>query len=51
LRELEKKHARLERAIRDESSHPSSSDHAVRRLKRAKLELKREIERMKRQAV
>jgi hypothetical protein len=44
IRELDARHAALERMIAEEMSHPSSDDLRVRELKRQKLKLKEEIE-------
>ncbi len=44
IRELDARHAALERMIDEEMSHPSSDDLRVRELKRQKLKLKEEIE-------
>jgi hypothetical protein len=47
LHELEKKHQALEEAIREAVASPSSSDLDVAEMKRKKLQLKDEIERLK----
>jgi len=48
LSELEQRHQALKREIRDESSHPGSDDLKLAELKRRKLQLKDEIERLRR---
>ncbi|HTR13779.1 MAG TPA: DUF465 domain-containing protein [Roseiarcus sp.] len=50
LSELVRRHQALEEAILDEENHPASDDIKVRELKRKKLHLKDEIERLKHQA-
>lgn len=47
LSELERRHRALEREIQDEMSHPAADDLKVATLKRRKLQLKDEIERLK----
>lgn len=47
LVELEKKHQALENALEDAMAHPSVSDQEVADMKRRKLHLKDEIERLK----
>jgi hypothetical protein len=47
LSALEQKHKALERQIEDELSHPSADDIRVRQLKRQKLRLKDEINRLR----
>jgi hypothetical protein len=48
LPELERKHQALEREIQDEMSHPGTDDLKVAALKRRKLQLKDEIEKLRR---
>ena len=50
LNELVRRHQAIEEAILAEENHPSSDDIKVRELKRKKLYLKDEIERLKHQA-
>ncbi len=47
LVELEKKHQALENALEDAMAHPSVSDQEVADMKRRKLHLKDEIERLR----
>jgi len=47
LVELERRHQALEREIQTEQIHPSASDLKIRELKRKKLHLKQEIEKLK----
>jgi len=47
LVELERRHQALEREIHTEQIHPSTSDLKIRELKRKKLHLKQEIEKLK----
>jgi hypothetical protein len=47
LVELERRHQALEREIQGEQIHPSASDVKLRELKRKKLYLKQEIEKLK----
>ena len=47
LSELERKHRALEREIQDEMSHPGADDLKLAALKRRKLQLKDEIEKLK----
>ena len=47
LAELERKHQALEAEIAEEMNHPSSDDLKIRELKRRKLQVKDEIERIK----
>jgi len=47
LVELERHHQALEREIHTEQIHPSASDLKIRELKRKKLHLKQEIEKLK----
>jgi len=49
LSELVRRHQALEEAILDEENHPASDDIKIRELKRRKLHLKDEIERLKHQ--
>ena len=51
LSELERKHEALEREIQDAISHPSTDDLRVVELKRRKLHLKDEINRLRSEAV
>ncbi|MVA96391.1 DUF465 domain-containing protein [Nitratireductor sp. CAU 1489] len=46
LEELRRKHGELERAIDEALAHPSVDDLEINRLKRRKLALKDEIEKM-----
>jgi hypothetical protein len=48
LRSLEERHAVLERQIGEQDSRPRPDDSEVQRLKREKLRLKEEIEKMRR---
>ena len=48
LSELERKHQALEREIQDEMSHRGADDLKLAALKRRKLQLKDEIERLRR---
>jgi hypothetical protein len=50
LSELVRRHQAIEEAILVETSHPASDDIKVHELKRQKLHLKDEIERLKHQA-
>jgi hypothetical protein len=47
IRELDSRHASLERAIEDETSRPASDDLRLRELKRRKLKLKEELEQLR----
>jgi hypothetical protein len=47
LRSLEDKHATLERQIASEDARPRPNDDALGKLKREKLRLKEEIERLR----
>jgi hypothetical protein len=47
LVELERRHQALEREIQVEQIHPSASDVKLKELKRKKLYLKQEIEKLK----
>jgi hypothetical protein len=48
LAELERKHQALEREIQDAMSHPGTDDLKLAELKRRKLQLKDEIENLRR---
>jgi hypothetical protein len=48
LSELERKHQALEREIADEMAHPGADDLKLAALKRRKLQLKDEIEKLRR---
>lgn len=48
LRALEERHASLERQIQEEDSRPRPNELELQRLKREKLRLKEEIERLRR---
>jgi hypothetical protein len=50
LSELVRRHQAIEEAILAEANHPASDDIKVHELKRKKLQLKDEIERLKHQA-
>jgi hypothetical protein len=50
LNELVRRHQEIEKAILTEESHPASDDIKVHELKRKKLHLKDQIERLKHQA-
>ena len=50
LNELVRRHQAIEEAILAEESHPAADDIKVHELKRKKLHLKDEIERLKHQA-
>ncbi len=50
LSALEQKHKALERQIEDELSHPAADDVRVQQLKRQKLRLKDEINRLRKNA-
>jgi len=50
LSELVRRHQALEEAILDEENHAASDDIKIRELKRRKLHVKDEIERLKHQA-
>jgi hypothetical protein len=50
LSELMRRHQAIEEAILDEENHPSADDIKIRELKRKKLHLKDEIERLRHQA-
>jgi len=47
LVELTRRHQALEREIEGERNHPASNDNQLKELKRKKLHLKEEIERLK----
>ena len=47
LAELERKHQALEREIQDAMSHPGTDDLKLAELKRRKLQLKDEIEKLR----
>jgi hypothetical protein len=47
LAELERKHQALEAELAEELTHPSSDDLKIRELKRRKLHVKDEIERIR----
>ena len=47
LTELERKHQALERAIADATTHPSTDDLHLARLKRRKLQLKDELSKLR----
>ena len=47
IRELDSRHASLERAIEDETGRPAADDIRLRELKRRKLKLKEELEQLK----
>ncbi len=49
LSELSEKHKMLERSLEDAQSHPSIDDTLITKLKRKKLRLKDEIERLRKQ--
>ena len=51
LAELERKHRALEAELREARNHPSVDDLRIAELKRAKLQLKDETERLRQQAV
>jgi hypothetical protein len=46
LSELRKKHETLSKIIEDEQRHPSADDLSIKQMKRQKLHLKEEIERL-----
>jgi hypothetical protein len=50
LSELVRRHQALEEAILTEESHPASDDIKIHELKRKKLQLKDQIERLRHQA-
>ena len=47
IAELSNRHAKLEQSLNDVLSHPSADDSEISRLKREKLRLKEEIERLR----
>jgi hypothetical protein len=47
IRELDSRHATLERAIQDETGRPAADDIRLRELKRRKLKLKEELEQLR----
>jgi hypothetical protein len=47
IRELDSRHASLERAIEDETGRPAADDMRLRELKRRKLRLKEELEQLR----
>ena len=47
IAELTQRHAKLEQDLTSELGHPSSDDSTITQLKREKLRLKEEIERLK----
>lgn len=49
LAQLERKHRALESKLAEILNHPSSDDTAIQELKRQKLQLKDEIERLKKE--
>ena len=49
LAELNERHAKLEKDLENELHHPSSDDTTITQLKRQKLRIKEEIERLKRE--
>lgn len=49
LRSLEERHAALERQIGDEDARPRPDEAEIGRLKREKLRLKEEIEKLRRE--
>lgn len=48
IAELSNRHAKLEQSLNDVLSHPSSDDSEIIQLKREKLRVKEEIERLRR---
>ncbi|WP_135467418.1 YdcH family protein [Crenalkalicoccus roseus] len=50
IRALEERHAALERQIEEETARPRPDDTELQRLKREKLRLKEEMERLRREA-
>lgn len=48
IAELNNRHAKLEQSLNDVLSHPSAEDTEIVRLKREKLRIKEEIERLRR---
>ena len=51
LVELQRRHQALEREIETERVHPAASDAKIKELKRKKLHLKQEIEKIKEKSV
>lgn len=51
LSALEQKHRALEQEIEDELTHPAADDARIRELKRQKLKLKDQINRLKSESV
>ena len=51
LAELERKHQALEAELAEELTHPSSDDLKIRELKRRKLHVKDEIERIRHDSI
>jgi hypothetical protein len=51
LTELSEKHRRLERALAEEMQHAGADDLTITTIKRQKLRLKDEMERLRREAV
>ncbi len=49
IAELTQRHAKLEQHLSDELSHPSTDDIVITQLKRQKLRIKEEIERLRRE--
>ncbi len=49
IAELNHRHAKLEQDLSNELNHPSSDDTVITDLKRQKLRLKEEIQRLKRE--
>jgi len=47
IRELDSRHASLERAIEDETGRPAADEMRLRELKRRKLKLKEELEQLR----
>jgi hypothetical protein len=47
IRELSRRHLSLEAQLQDALAHPSSQDEAIGEIKRRKLRLKEEIERLR----
>jgi len=49
IAELTQRHAKLEKDLDNEINHPSSDDTSITTLKRQKLRLKEEIERLRKE--
>ena len=49
IAELTQRHAKLEQNLTNELGHPSSDDNVITELKRQKLRIKEEIERLRRE--